>query len=122
MEIFVVTVFENGDGTTSPWAVYKNENEAEKYKKELLAGELNQDGYYLDINITKHKEVEEVEEIFVVTVFENGDGTTSPWGIYTNEAEAEEYKKELLAGELNQNGYYLDINVTKHKVLEKHEE
>lgn len=54
MEVWIVTVFESGDFSTSVWGVYHDEDKAEAYKKELLEGELNKDGYYLEVTVTKH--------------------------------------------------------------------
>ena len=56
MNIWTVTVFENGDMTTSVWGVYDSLEKAEKRKEELLSNkELNNDGYYLVIEIEEHE-------------------------------------------------------------------
>lgn len=61
-------------------------------------------------------------EVWVVTVFESGDGTTSPWGVYTNEEAAEAHKADLMESELNKDGYYLQVDVSKHEVDQEYEE
>ena len=66
--------------------------------------------------------MEENLEVWVVTVFENGDGTTTPWGVYFDEEEAEKHKADLLKSDLNKDGYYLVVEITKHKVNKKFEE
>ncbi len=60
-----------------------------------------------------------IVEVWCVTVFESGDFTTSVWGVHSTEEKAEAHKKELLEGELNndEDGNYLVVEVTKHKVL-----
>lgn len=62
----------------------------------------------------------EKEELTVhtVTVFENGDGTTSVWGVFYEEKDAKEYEEKLLASELNDAdaGYYLEVTIESHKV------
>lgn len=55
MEVWTVTVFESGDFTTSVWGVYSTEEKAEAYKAKLLADDLNKDGYYLEVSVTRHK-------------------------------------------------------------------
>lgn len=56
MKIWTVTVFENGDMTTSIWGVYDSLKKADKRKEELLSNkELNSDGYYLVVEIEEHE-------------------------------------------------------------------
>lgn len=56
MKVYAVTVFESGDMTTSVHGVFDSEEKAEKYKDELMSDtELNSDGYYLDVTVTKHE-------------------------------------------------------------------
>jgi uncharacterized protein YfcZ (UPF0381/DUF406 family) len=56
MNVWTVTVFENGDMTTSVWGVYDSKEKAEKYKEELMNNtELNSGGYYLEITILEHE-------------------------------------------------------------------
>lgn len=55
--------------------------------------------------------------IYTVTVFENGDMTTSVWGVYDTEEKALKRKEELVNNvDLNSNGYYLEVSVDKHEV------
>ena len=60
-KVYIVTVFESGDFTTSVWAVYSKLELAEKYKAELEESELNRDGYYVEATITEHEVREEFE-------------------------------------------------------------
>lgn len=55
MKVYVLNVFESGDMTTSPWGVYFSKEDAEKEKVDLLNGDLNKDGYYLEIDVTEHE-------------------------------------------------------------------
>lgn len=56
MKVWTVTVYENGDMTTSVWGVYDSVEKAKKRKEELLSNkELNSDGYYLDVKIDEHE-------------------------------------------------------------------
>lgn len=55
--------------------------------------------------------------VCVVVVFESGDMTTSVWGVFDSEDKAEKYKAELMGDkELNSDGYYLAVAVSKHEV------
>lgn len=56
MKVYTVTVFENGDMSTSVWGVFDSEEKAEKYKSELMNDkELNSDGYYLEVTVSGHE-------------------------------------------------------------------
>jgi uncharacterized protein YfcZ (UPF0381/DUF406 family) len=56
MKVWTVTVFENGDMTTSVWGVYDSKEKAEKRKEKLVNDtELNGDGYYLAVTISEHE-------------------------------------------------------------------
>ncbi|WP_277680370.1 hypothetical protein [Gracilibacillus dipsosauri] len=56
MKVWAVTVFENGDMSTSVWGIYDSREKAETYKEELLNDkELNSDGYYLEVTISEHE-------------------------------------------------------------------
>lgn len=55
MKVYAVTVFENGDMTTTVWCIFDNLQKAENYKESLLNDkELNSDGYYLEVTISEH--------------------------------------------------------------------
>lgn len=55
MELWSVTVFISGDGTTSTWGIFSEENLAEAYKKEIIDSELNTEGDYVEVHISKHE-------------------------------------------------------------------
>lgn len=56
-------------------------------------------------------------KVWTVTVFESGDGTTTVWGVYFNEDEANAYKEKLMNDPENfENGYYLEAKVEGHEV------
>lgn len=49
--------------------------------------------------------------VWVVTVFESGDGSTSPWGVFSTEEKALEYKNSIENNKnLNSDGYYTQDN------------
>lgn len=56
MKVWNVTVFENGDMTTSVWSVFDSKEKADTYKEELLNNtELNSGGYYLEVTVSEHE-------------------------------------------------------------------
>ena len=56
-------------------------------------------------------------KVYTVTVFENGDMTTSVWGVFDSREKAETYEKELLEDEeLNSNGLYVSVKIQEFKV------
>ena len=58
-------------------------------------------------------------KVWVVNVFESGDATTSPWGVFSTEEKALEYKKAVEDNEdLNsdEDGYYTIVTVSSHDV------
>lgn len=56
MKVWAVTVFENGDMTTSVWGVFDSEEKAIKQKEEWINDtELNSDGYYLEVTVSEHE-------------------------------------------------------------------
>lgn len=57
-KVWTVTVFESGDFTTEVWAVYSNEEDANKYKDELLAGPLNKGEHYLQVSVEENEVLE----------------------------------------------------------------
>lgn len=55
--------------------------------------------------------------VWVVTVFESGDGSTSPWGVFSTEEKALEYKNSIENNKgLNSDGYYTEVTVTSHEI------
>lgn len=58
-----------------------------------------------------------MREVHVVSVFENGDMTTTVWGVFSTKAKAEAYKRKLEEdSELNSDGYHLIPTISSHKV------
>jgi uncharacterized protein YfcZ (UPF0381/DUF406 family) len=56
-------------------------------------------------------------KVWTVVVFENGDMTTSVWGVYDSKEKAEKHKEELMNDtELNSDGYYLKVKISEHEV------
>ena len=64
-----------------------------------------------------------MKTVWVVTVFEPGDMTTTPWGVFNNEEAANKMKESLKNDEeLNSDGYYLVVEVSSHSVLDTYDE
>jgi hypothetical protein len=58
-----------------------------------------------------------MDEVYIVTVFDAGEGDTSVWGVFSNLRAAQDYEKHL-----NSNSPDLQVAVSSHEVSDSYED